>query len=124
MRHWVGVLAAASLLSAAVVPLGAPLAADTSNARMRTFGEAANADQPVILRGSAAAPRTAGPAVAPSAPSYEVAAGRRLWLFDPETLEIRSCINQQTTDVGVRRVRCYAGSLGGYSRTFGPTFQP
>ena len=123
MRHWLGAVAAAGLLAAAVVPLGTPAAAETSSARMLTLGEAGNADKPVILRGSAAAPRPAA-AAAPSATGYEIAAGRRLWFFDPATLKIRSCINEQTTDVGVRRVRCYSGSLGGYSRTFGPTLQP
>jgi len=125
MRHWFGAVAAAGLLSAAVVQVGAlPAAADTSSARMLTFGEAANADQPVILRGSAVAPRGAAARVAPTAPSYEVTGGRRLWLYDPATQKIRSCINEQTTTVGVRRVRCYSGSVGGYRRTFGPAFQP
>jgi len=125
MRHWFGALAAAGLLGAAVVQAGAlPAAADTSSARMRTFGEAANADKPVILRGSAVAPKPAAAAVAPTTPSYQIAAGRRLWLFDPATRKIRSCINEQTTTVDVRRVRCYSGSVGGYRRTFGPTFQP
>jgi hypothetical protein len=59
MRHWLGAVAAAGLLAAAVVPLGTPAAAETSSARMLTLGEAGNADKPVILRGSAAAPRPA-----------------------------------------------------------------
>jgi hypothetical protein len=125
MRHWFGAFAAAGFLSAAVVQVGAlPAAADTSSARMLTFGGAANTDKPVILRGAAIAPRPAAAALAPTTPSYEITAGRRLWFFDPATLKIRSCINEQTTTVGVRRVRCYSGSLGGYRRTFGPTFQP
>jgi hypothetical protein len=124
MRHWFSAVAAAGLLGAAVVQIGAlPAAADTSSPGMLSFGAATNADRPVILRGSAVAPRAAA-ADAQASPSYEVAAGRRLWFFDPETLKIHSCINQQTTTVGVRRVRCYSGSLGGYRRTFGPAFQP
>jgi hypothetical protein len=121
MRHWFGAVAAAGLLIQ-VGTLGA--AAETSTPRMLTFGEAAaTADQPVILRGSAIAPKSA-PEVAPSYQRYQIAAGRRLWFFDPETQDIRSCINQPTSTVGVRIVRCYPGSLSGYRRTFGPAFQP
>jgi hypothetical protein len=76
-----------------------------------------------LLRGSALAPQAA-PAIAPSGPRYQIAAGQRLWFFDPETRDIRSCINQQTSTVGVRIVRCYPGTLDGYRRTFGVTFQP
>jgi hypothetical protein len=122
MRHWFGAVAAAGLL----IQVGTlPAAAETSTPRMLTFGEgaAAIADQPVVLRGSAVAPRPAPEAV-PSYQRYQVAAGRRLWFFDPVTQDIRSCINERTSTVGVRIVRCYPGSLSGYRRTFGPAFQP
>jgi hypothetical protein len=125
MRSWFGAVAAAGLLAAATIQAGAPAAAaETSSARMLTFGDApANVDQPVILRGSAVGPKRA-PAVVPDGQRYEIAGGRRLWFFDPETQDIRSCINQQTSTVGLRIVRCFPGSLGGFRRTFGPAFQP
>jgi hypothetical protein len=121
MRYWFGAVAAAGLL----IQVGTlAAAAETSTPRMLTFGEAATAgEQPVILRGSAIGPRPAPEAV-PSYQRYQIAAGRRLWFFDPVTQDIRSCINQQTSTVGVRIVRCYPGSLSGYRRTFGPAFQP
>jgi hypothetical protein len=120
MRHWFGTVAAVGFLVVAGAQAGA---AETAAPRMQTFGDAANGDRPVILRGSAVAPQAA-PAVTPAGQRYQVAAGQRLWFFDPVTQDIRSCINQQTSTLGVRIVRCYGGSLGGYRRTFGPTFQP
>jgi hypothetical protein len=123
MRHWFGAVAVAA--AGLLLQVGTlPAAAETSTPRMLTFGEpTATGDQPVILRGSAVAPRPA-PEVVPSDQRYQVAAGRRLWFFDPVTQDIRSCINQRTSTVGVRIVRCYPGSLSGYRRTFGPAFQP
>jgi hypothetical protein len=125
MRQWFGTAAAAGFIAAAVIQAGTPqAAAETPGSRMLTFGDAPpTADKPVFLRGSAVGPKSA-PAAAPSSQRYEVAAGQRLWFFDPETQDIRSCINQQTSTVGVRIVRCYPGSLSGYRRTFGATFQP
>jgi hypothetical protein len=120
MRYWFGAVAAAGLL----LQVGTLAAAETSTARMLSFGEAAPAgDQPVILRGAAVAPKPA-PEVVPSYQRYQVAAGRRLWFFDPVTQDIRSCINRRTSTVGVRVIRCVPGSLSGYGRTFGPAFQP
>lgn len=124
MRHWFGTAAAAGFLAVAMIPVGTfPAAAEDPTPRLLTFGEAPATDKPVILRGSAVGP-AAAPAVAPSPERYQVAAGRRLWFFDPETQDIRSCINQQTSTVGLRIVRCYPGSLSGYRRTFGRAFQP
>jgi len=121
MRHWFGTLAAVGFLAVTGAQAGA---AESSTARILPFGAAApNGDQPVVLRGSAVAPQAA-PAAPPAGQRYQVAAGQRLWFFDPVTQDIRSCINQQTSTVGVRLVRCFGGSLGGYRRTFGPTFQP
>ncbi|MGH6905298.1 MAG: hypothetical protein ACREIR_21470 [Geminicoccaceae bacterium] len=120
MRHWFGTVAAVGFLAVAGVQVGA---AETAAPRMQTFGDVATGERPVILRGSAVAPQAA-PAVIPSGQRYQVAAGQRLWFFDPVTRDIRSCINRQTSTVGVRIVRCYRGSLGGYRRTFGASFQP
>lgn len=125
MRSWFGAAAAVGLLAAATLQSAAPAAAaETSSARMLTFGDApASLDKPVVLRGSAVGPKRA-PAVVPDGQRYQIAAGRRLWFFDPVTQDIRSCINQPTSTVGVRIVRCFPGSLSGFRRTFGPTFQP
>jgi hypothetical protein len=122
MRQW---LTAAAGLVIATALHGQALAAETDAVpNVLTFGDRAETgDRPVVLRGSAVAPK-AGPAVVPSEARYQIAAGRRLWFFDPETRDIRSCINQQTSTVGVRIVRCYPGTLNGYRRTFGVTFQP
>jgi hypothetical protein len=125
MRHRFAGAAAVGLLAAVMVQAGAlPAAAESATARMLTFGEApVSAGQPVILRGSAVAPKPLAEAAA-TGPDYQIAGGRRLWFFDPETQDIRSCINQRTSTVGVRIVRCYPGSLSGFRRTFGPAFQP
>ena len=78
---------------------------------------------PVILRGSAVGPQPA-PEVRPSAERWQIVAGRRLWLFDPATEELRACRVRRTTLVGVREIRCVSGTAGRYRRTFGPAFQP
>ena len=125
MRHWFGAAAAVGLLAAAAIEAGVfPAAAENPPEQLLTFGEvAANGSGPVILRGSAVAPKSA-PVATAGVQSYQMAAGERLWFFDPETQEIRSCINQNTITVGLRIVRCYPGSLGGHRRVFGPLFQP
>jgi hypothetical protein len=125
MRRWFGAAGTVALLAAGLIEAGTlPATAQSSTGRMLTFGDApANTDKPVILRGSAVGPKSA-PAAVPSGERYEIAAGRRLWFFDPETQDIRSCINERTSTVGVRIVRCYPGSLSGFRRTFGPAFQP
>ena len=51
-------------------------------------------------------------------------AGKRLWLVDRAEGEVRSCINQDTSTVGVRVIRCTSGELGRYGRTFGAAFEP
>jgi hypothetical protein len=124
MRHALATTAAVGFLAAATIPLGSlPAAAQDATPHVLTLGAPESPDAPVVLRGSAVGPGSA-PAVAADTPSYQMAAGRRLWFFDPQTLQIRSCINQQTSTVGLRIVRCYRGSLGGHRRTFGPAFQP
>jgi hypothetical protein len=80
---------------------------------------------PTILRGSAVA-RKPAPATAPEVigSDWQVIAGKNVWLVDRTTGDIRSCINQQTTQVGLREVLCTPGDVGRYRRTFGPNFQP
>jgi hypothetical protein len=39
-------------------------------------------------------------------PSWHVAAGRRLWLIDPATGDLRTCAVRNTSTVGVEEVRC------------------
>jgi hypothetical protein len=36
----------------------------------------------------------------------QVAAGRRLWLIDPATGDLRTCAVRQTSTVGVQEIRC------------------
>jgi hypothetical protein len=128
MRHWLGTAAAVGFLAAAMIQIEAPpAAAETATPHVLSLGGAAEiGDAPLILRGSAVGPKSSKSALAATSggQGYQVAAGQRLWFFDPQTLQIRSCINQQTSTVGVRIVRCYPGSLSGHRRTFGPTFQP
>lgn len=53
--------------------------------------------------------------------AWQVAAGRRLWLVDPATGDLRTCAVRQTSTVGVEEIRCLSGR---FRRTFGPTFAP
>jgi hypothetical protein len=78
---------------------------------------------PVILRGSAVGPQPA-PEVRPSAERWQVVAGRRLWLVDPVTEDLRTCAVRDTTLVGVKEIRCLSGSAGRFRRTFGADFAP
>jgi hypothetical protein len=88
------------------------------------LGQPAGAPRaPTILRGSAVAPKVA-PAKEVVSGQTQVVAGQQLWLIDPATGEVQSCLNLQTTQVGIRDIRCTIAELGDYSRTFGPNFHP
>src|SRR4029453_312198 len=78
---------------------------------------------PTILRGSAVQARAPSAAVE-TVGQAEIVAGQQLWLIDRATGEVQSCLNLQTTTVGVRDIRCTIAELGNYSRTFGPNFKP
>jgi hypothetical protein len=56
--------------------------------------------------------------------TWQIAAGRRLWLIDPATGDLRTCAVRQTSTVGVEEIRCLSASVGHFRRTFGPTFAP
>ncbi|HEX3210584.1 MAG TPA: hypothetical protein VHQ91_14445 [Geminicoccaceae bacterium] len=82
------------------------------------------APAPTILRGSVTAP---APVAAPEeggGGQTQIVAGQQLWLVDGATGQVQSCINLQTTTVGVRDIQCTVAELGDYSRTFGPNFHP
>ena len=57
-------------------------------------------------------------------PTWQVAAGRRLWLIDPATGDLRTCAVRNTSTVGVEAIRCLSVSGSRFRRTFGPTFAP
>ena len=79
---------------------------------------------PTIVRGRPPAPRPAAVATAAAAPRLQVVGGKRLWLVDRASGEVRSCINRDTSTVGLRVIECTSAELGRYSRTFGADFQP
>ena len=56
--------------------------------------------------------------------TWQVAAGRRLWLIDPATGDLRTCAVRNTSTVGVEAIRCLSVSASRFRRTFGPTFAP
>ena len=41
-------------------------------------------------------------------PTWLVAAGRRLWLIDPATGDLRTCAVRNTSTVGVEEIRCFS----------------
>ena len=124
MRHLAAMAAALGLIALALTPVQASgenktpglLTAKELNAREPGSG-------PLILRGSAVG-RKAAPAAHSSATRWQVAAGRRLWLVDPASGDLRTCALRDTSTVDVQEIRCHSGSFGRYRRTFGPAFQP
>jgi hypothetical protein len=81
------------------------------------------APAPTILRGAPVEP-AAAPGAEPARQRWQILAGERLWLIDRATAEVRSCVNRDTSTVGVREIRCTSGEIGRYGRTFGRTFRP
>ena len=45
--------------------------------------------------------------------TWQVAAGRRLWLVDPATGDLRTCAVRNTSTVGVEEIRCFSVSGAG-----------
>ena len=97
MRHLAAMAAALGLIALALTPVQASgenktpglLTAKELNAREPGSG-------PLILRGSAVG-RKAAPSAHSSATRWEVAAGRRLWLVDRASGDLRTCTLRDTT---------------------------
>jgi hypothetical protein len=128
MRHLAATAAALGLVALALAPIGSIEAAEEDATPNLLTTEELSApirrgNAPLILRGSAVGPQPA-PEVRPSAERWQIVAGRRLWLVDPVTEDLRTCAVRDTTQVGVREIRCLSGTAGRYRRTFGPAFQP
>jgi len=128
MRHLAAAAAVLGVVALALASIGPVEAAEADASRhLLTPEELSPPDQPgdapLILRGSAVAPKPA-PEVRPSAVRWQVAAGRRLWLVDPATEDLRTCAVRKTSTVGVKEIRCLSGSASRFRRTFGPTFAP
>lgn len=80
--------------------------------RLTILGDqVAGMEVPSILRGSAIARKAPAPEPAVGAPTWRLLAGRRLWLVDPTGREVVACNLEQTTQVGLRIVRCFEGDL-------------
>jgi hypothetical protein len=99
--------------------------AERQSPNLLVLGQHAGAPAaPTILRGSTATPPAAVAAAPVIGGGTQIVAGQQLWMIDPATGEVQSCLNLQTTTVGVRDIRCTIAELGNYSRTFGPNFHP
>jgi hypothetical protein len=125
MRPVAAAAAALGVVALALAPIGPVEAAEADASPHLLTPEELSApeqagDAPLILRGSAIDPKPA-PEVRPSAARWEVAAGRRLWLVDPATKDLRTCAVRDTSTVGVKEIRCLSGSASRFRRTFGPT---
>ena len=119
MQHrWAVIAGLGILLSSA----GA-WAQDPATPGLIVLSERSGQPAPTILRGTRAPVRPAA-TVAVGGPRFQVAGGQRLWLVDQASGEIRSCVNRQTTTVGLRVVSCTSAEIGPYHRTFGADFQP
>ena len=128
MRHLAAAAAALGVLALALAPIGPVEAAEAdASPHLLTPEELSAPDQPadapLILRGSAIGPRPLSE-MRPSAARWQIAAGRRLWLVDPATEDLRTCAVRKTSTVGVKEIRCLSGSASRFRRTFGPTFAP
>jgi hypothetical protein len=128
MRYLAATAAALGFVALALTPIGPVEAAEEdATPHLLTANELGapdrSGDAPVVLRGSAASPKPAAE-VRPSAAGWQIVAGRRLWLVDPATKDLRTCAVRDTTQVGVQEIRCLSGSAGRFRRTFGPTFAP
>jgi hypothetical protein len=97
-------------------------AQDAATPGLVVLSERSGQPAPTIVRGTPAPARPA--AVVGDGQGFQVAAGKRLWLVDQASGEVRSCINRQTSTVGLRVVSCTSAEIGPYHRTFGPDFQP
>lgn len=113
-------------LAAAGLAEAAPIDDGRATANLLWLGETgtSGAAPPTVLRGSAIAPRAAALVAVSASEGDQIAAGQRLWTIDRASGEVRACWLQQTPDVGVRVVRCVAGSIGPYQRGFGRAFHP
>jgi hypothetical protein len=128
MRHLAAAVAALGVIALALAPIGPVEAAETDASPHLLTPEELNirdqtGDAPLILRGSAVGPKPA-PEMRPSAARWQIAAGRRLWLVDPASEDLRTCAVRKTSTVGVKEIRCLSGSASRFRRTFGPTFAP
>ena len=128
MRYLAAAGAALGFVALALAPIGAVEGAEEdASPHLLTPEELSAPDQPadapLILRGSAVGPKRA-PEVRPSAVRWQIVAGRRLWLVDPVTKDLRTCAVRATTQVGIKEIRCLSGTAGRFRRTFGPTFAP
>jgi hypothetical protein len=128
MRNLAAAAAALGFIALALAPIGPVEAAEEDATPHLLTTEELRApirrgDALLILRGSAVGPQPA-PEVRPSAQRWQIVAGRRLWLVDPVTEDLRTCAVRDTTQVGVREIRCLSGTAGRFRRTFGPAFQP
>ena len=124
MRQLVLAAAALGLIALALGPAAAEEDATPGLLTAEELRAPAPSPGPVILRGSAIGPKRAASAAGATAPRWQIAGGRRLWLVDPAAQEFRVCGLFDTTDVGVRQVRCWTRPIGRYARTFGPAFRP
>ena len=128
MRYLAATAAALGFVALALVPIDAVDAADEdATPHLLTPQELRAPNRtgaaPLILRGSVAQRQPAAE-VELTAPSWQIVAGRRLWVVNPATEDVRTCAVRDTTQVGVQEIRCLSGSTSRYRRTFGANFAP
>jgi hypothetical protein len=117
-RRWTVIAALGIVLTCA----GASAQEAPAASQMRVLSERSDRPAPTVLRGTPATPRAASAAAA-DGERWQIVAGKRLWLIDSASGEVRSCRDRDTTTVGRREIRCTSGELGRYGRTFGPNYR-
>ena len=89
-----------------------PAADEQARSRLSVLGVSDTARAaPHVLRGSAIARKAPDPAPVTGPARFSLLAGKRLWLTDPESRKVIACALYNTSDVGVRVVRCFEGEL-------------
>jgi hypothetical protein len=116
---------AASLGILLIAAGGAWAQASRPSPQLLVFG-ASQGDRPApgIVRGTPAQRAEMPEAPARDGAPWQIVAGKRLWLVERATGEVRACTDRDTSTVGVREIRCTSGELGRYGRTFGRDFNP
>jgi hypothetical protein len=123
MHRWIAITAGFGILLIATG--GAWAQASRPSPQLLVFGEpGGDGPAPSIVRGRPAEPAAAAGGPARDGEHWQIVAGKRLWLVERATGEVRACTDRDTSTVGVREIRCTSGEVGRYGRSFGRNFNP
>ena len=123
MHRWIAITAGFGILLIAARARG-PRRAGPHRSSWCSASGAATPWRRASCAGGRPSPRPQPGAPARDGERWQIVAGKRLWLVERETGEVRACTDRDTSTVGVREIRCTSGELGRYGRSFGRDFNP